>query len=135
MKNIETDGALPLSAFRKIALGTWRHPRDPQTYAELELNIEPAQKFLKQQQTVRPLSITHYVAKILGDCFARQPELNSVIIRGNLHHRKSVSAFITTLLKQKKGADLSGFSIDNVDQLSLQLLVQFLVLEGVMVLL
>ena len=119
MKHIETGEQLPLSAFRKVSIGNWRHPRDPQTYTEVELNVEPALAFLKQQQGDRPLSLTHYVAKILGDCFARQPELNSVLLRGKLHQRKEISAFITTLLKQKGTVDLGGFSIRNIDQLSL----------------
>ena len=66
MKHIETDGELPLSAFRKISLGNWRHPRDPQTYAELELNVEPAEHFLAQKQAGPALSLTHYVAKVAG---------------------------------------------------------------------
>ena len=40
MKHIETNGQVPLSAFRKISIGNWWHPRDPQTYAEVELNIK-----------------------------------------------------------------------------------------------
>ncbi|MCK4565600.1 MAG: 2-oxo acid dehydrogenase subunit E2 [Verrucomicrobia bacterium] len=119
MKHIETDGQLPLTTFRKISLGNWRHPRDPQTYAEVELNIEPALLFLKAQQQDRPLSITHLITKILCDCFVRQPDMNSVILRGKLYRRKEISAFISTLLKHKKGADLSGFSIRNIGQLSL----------------
>ncbi len=119
MKHIETNGPLPLTAFRKISLGNWRHPRDPQTYAEVELNVEPAECFLKQNQIGRPLSITHYVTKILGDCFVRHPDLNSVILRGRLYRRKEVSAFISTLLKHKKGADLGGFSIRQIDRLSI----------------
>lgn len=120
MKHIETAGKLSLSTFRKIAIGSWQHPRDPQTYTTVELNAEPALAFLKQQQNGQPLSITHFIAKILGDCFKRQPELNSVLIRGKLFQRKEISVFITTLLKQKKGADLSGFPIPNIDQCSLQ---------------
>ncbi|MBN2164220.1 MAG: 2-oxo acid dehydrogenase subunit E2 [Pontiellaceae bacterium] len=119
MKHIETNGPLALTAFRKISLGNWRHPRDPQTYAEIELNIEPAEQFLKEFQKDRPLSLTHYVAKIIGDSFVRHPDLNSVILRGRLYRRKEVSAFISTLLKHKKGADLSGFSIHNIDRLSI----------------
>jgi len=120
MKHIETSGTMPLSAFRKVSIGNWRHPRDPQTYVEVELNVEPALQFLKQQQMDRPLSLTHYIAKILGDCFARQPELNSVLLRGKLHQRKEISAFITTLIKQKGSVDLAGFSIQNIDQISLE---------------
>lgn len=120
MKHIETSSTVPLSAFRKISIGNWRHPRDPQTYAEVELNAEPALRFLKEQQADRPLTLTHLIAKILGDCLARQPELNCVLLRGKLHQRKEVSAFITTLLKRKGGADLSGFAVRNIDQLSLE---------------
>jgi hypothetical protein len=119
MKHIETDGELPLTAFRKIAIGTWLHPRDPQAYAEVELNVEPALRFLEEQQQDRPLSITHFVAMVIGDCFARQPDMNSVILRGKLYRRKDISAFISTLLKHEKGADLSGFLIHNIDRLSL----------------
>jgi pyruvate dehydrogenase E2 component (dihydrolipoamide acetyltransferase) len=119
MQHIETGKALSLTAFRKISLGNWRHPRDPQTYAEVELNMEPAMRFLKQHQRGRTLSITHYITRILGDCFARHPEMNSVIIQGKLYQRKEVSAFITTLLKHRKGADLSGFPIRDIDRLSL----------------
>lgn len=124
MKHIETNGELPLTTFRKIALGTWVHPRDPQIYAEVELNAEPALRFLDQQKQDRPLSITHYVAKIFGDCFARYPDLNSVILRGKLYRRNEISVFISTLLKNKKGADLSGFCIRNIDQLSLDEIVK-----------
>lgn len=119
MQHIPTHKKLHLSAFRKISIGTWRHPRDPQTYAEVELNIEPALKFLQENKTDQTLSITHYIAKILGNCFERQPKMNSVLLRGKLYQRKEISAFITTLLKHKKGADLSGFPIRNIDQLSL----------------
>jgi len=119
MQHIPTSKELHLSAFRKISIGNWRHPRDPQTYAEVELNIEPALEFLEEHKKDRALSITHYITKIMGDCFRRQPEMNSVILRGKLYQRKDISAFITTLLKHQKGADLSGFQIINIDQRSI----------------
>jgi pyruvate dehydrogenase E2 component (dihydrolipoamide acetyltransferase) len=119
MQHIPTANKLPLSAFRKISIGNWRHPRDPQTYAEVELNIEPALKFLEENKSDQALSITHFVAKIMGDCFRRQPEMNCVLLRGKLYQRKEISAFITTLLKHKKGADLSGFQIKNIDKISI----------------
>jgi pyruvate dehydrogenase E2 component (dihydrolipoamide acetyltransferase) len=119
MKHIETGGTMPLSAFRKISIGNWRHPRDPQTYAEVELNAEPALRFLEGSPSDVPLTLTHYITKILGDCFARQPELNSVLLRGKLYRRKEISAFITTLLKQKGHVDLGGFSIQNIDRVSI----------------
>lgn len=119
MQHIPTIKELPLSAFRKISIGNWRHPRDPQTYAEVELNIEPALEFLEEHRKDHALSITHLIAKILGDCFRRQPEMNCVLLRGKLYQRKDISAFITTLLKHKKGADLSGFQIKNIDTASI----------------
>ncbi len=124
MKHIETNGELPLTTFRKIALGTWVHSRDPQIYAELELNAEPALRFLEQHQQGRPLSITHYIAKIFGACFARYPDLNSVILQGKLYRRNEISVFISTLLKNQNGADLSGFPIRNTEQLSLDEIAQ-----------
>jgi len=119
MKHIETNETVPLSAFRKISLGSWRHPRDPQTYAEFELNVEPALQFLREQQSARPLTLTHLIAKVLGDCLAHDPDLNCVLLRGKLHQRKEISAFITTLIKRNGGADLSGFAVRNIDQLTI----------------
>lgn len=119
MQHIPVEKELHLTAFRKISIGNWRHPRDPQTYAEVELNIEPALAFLEEHKKEQSLSITHYITKILGDCFRRQPEMNSVLLRGKLYERKSVSAFITTLLKHKEGADLSGFQIKDIDSHSI----------------
>lgn len=119
MQHIPTEKELHLSAFRKISIGTWRHPRDPQAYAEVELNIEPALKFMQRHKTDQTLTITHFIAKISGECFRRQPDMNSVLLRGKLYQRKEISAFISTLLKHKNGADLSGFQIKNIDHLSI----------------
>jgi pyruvate/2-oxoglutarate dehydrogenase complex dihydrolipoamide acyltransferase (E2) component len=114
--NIALGQKQDLTSYRKIAIASWRHPRDPNTYAMLDLPVEPALEFLKTYPSETPLTLTHFVAKIAAHCLNKYAELNHVLRLGNLYERKQVDIFITTLLKGSKGKDLSGFVIRNVNQ-------------------
>jgi pyruvate/2-oxoglutarate dehydrogenase complex dihydrolipoamide acyltransferase (E2) component len=113
--NIDYEKKQNLTSYRKIAIASWRHPRDPSTFAMLDLPVEEAMKFLKETPSDTPLTMTHFVAKILAHCLTKYSELNHVLRFGNLYKRKTADIFITTLLKGKKGKDLSGFVIRDVD--------------------
>ncbi len=115
--NIDLGEKQDLTSYRKIAIASWRHPRNPNTYAMLELPVEPALEFLKTCSSETPLSITHYVTKITAHCLNRYAELNHVLRLGNLYKRNNVDIFITTLLKTRKGKDLSGFVIRDADKI------------------
>lgn len=103
-----------LTSYRKIAIASWRHPRDPSTYAMLDLPVDPALAYLRACSSEIPLTLTHYVAKIAAHCLDKHSELNHVLRMGSLYKRKQVDIFITTLLMYSKGKDLSGFTIRNV---------------------
>ena len=118
-KNINLGEKQALTSYRKIAIASWRHPRDPSTYAMLDLPVGPALEYLKTCPSETPLTLTHLVAKIAAHCLNKYAELNHVLRMGNLYKRKSTDIFITTLLKSRKGKDLSGFIVRNVDQRSL----------------
>jgi pyruvate dehydrogenase E2 component (dihydrolipoamide acetyltransferase) len=117
--NIEVGSADSLTTYRKIAIASWRHPRDPTTYSWIDLPVETAEKFLNSFEAEIAPTLTHFVALIMGDCVNRQPEFNRFLKGGRLHPRKSTDAFITTLLRNKKGNDLSGFVLRNVTEMSL----------------
>jgi pyruvate/2-oxoglutarate dehydrogenase complex dihydrolipoamide acyltransferase (E2) component len=100
-----------LTTYRKIAIASWRHPRDPSTYSWLDLPIEEAEAFLKAYPSdVRP-TLTHYIGKIVAHCLEKHPDLNHLLRQDNLHRRARTDVFFTTLLKTKDGNDLSGFVI------------------------
>ncbi len=119
MGNLCLSGKQRLTSYRKIAIASWNHPRDPQTYASIDLPFEAAERFLESYPSPTPVSLTHFVAKILGHCFDKYPQFNHVLRLGNLYQRADVSVFVTTLIRTKEGKDLSGFLVKDADGKSL----------------
>jgi hypothetical protein len=114
--NIDLGEKQDLTSYRKIAIASWRHPRNPCTYAMLDLPVDTALAFLETCASDTPLTLTHYVTKIAAHCLNKFSELNHVLRMGNLYRRNNVDIFITTLLKTRKGKDLSGFVIRDADK-------------------
>ena len=114
MKNIPLGAKQNLTTYRKIAIASWRHPRDPSTYSWMDLSVEEAEAFLKAYPSeVRP-SLTHFVGKIVANCLEEHPDLNHLLRARNLYRRSQTDIFITTLLNTAKGKDLSGFVLRDV---------------------
>ena len=114
--NIDLGEKQDLTSYRKIAIASWRHPRNPCTYAMLDLPVDTALAFLETCASDTPLTLTHYVTKIAAHCLNKFSELNHVLRMGNLYRRNNVDIFITTILKTRKGKDLSGFVIRDADK-------------------
>lgn len=103
-----------LSTYRKIAIASWKHPRDPSTYSWLDLPVDAAEAFLESYPAdVRP-TLTHFIARIVADCLERHPHLNHLLRGRNLYRRTRTDIFVTTLLKTRDGLDLSGFLLEDV---------------------
>ena len=111
MSNIPIGKKQQLTSYRKAAIASWRHPRDPSTYSWLELPVEQANSFLKDYTSSTSLTLTHYVAKVVAYCLEKYSHLNTLLRVGNLFERNQTDVFITTLLRTSKGKDLSGFVI------------------------
>jgi len=114
MQNIHLEPAGKLSSYRKISISSWRHPRDPSTYSSMDLPVAAAEAFLKSYPSETPLTLTHYIAKVLAHCYQKIPQFNQFLRRGKLQQRKFVDVFITTLVRTADGKDLSGFIIRDV---------------------
>lgn len=114
--NIDLGEKQELTSYRKIAIASWRHPRNPCTYAMLDLPVDPAMTFLATCTSDAPLTLTHYVTKVAAHCLSQHSDLNHVLRMGNLYRRNHVDIFITTLLKTQRGKDLSGFVIRDADK-------------------
>lgn len=119
MKHIPLASKQSLSTYRKVAIASWQHPRDPSTYSWLDLPVEEAQAFLKSYPSETKPSLTHYVAKIVAYCMEEHDDLNHLLRNNNLYKREKTDVFITTVLSTKQGRDLSGFSLRDVPHLSL----------------
>ncbi len=119
-KNIELGPPLRLSAWRKIALGTWRTTADPSVYGVLEFDIEPALNYLEKlrEKTEVRLTLTHFVGKAVAMAIARYPSINCVLRWGKLYPRKRVDLFFQ-VASDAEGRDLSGTTLREVDRKSI----------------
>lgn len=116
-RNIQYKGEAKLSAFRKVALGTWRTAGDPSVYSEIELNVEPALSYLQEASEVcdKKLTLTHFVGKACAETIRRHPELNCILRWGKLYRRQDIDIFFQ-VASDTKGEDLSGTTVRQIDQ-------------------
>lgn len=118
--NIEVGAPDELTSYRKIAIASWRHPRDPSTYSWIDLPVAAVESFLAESTAETKPTLTHFVALVMADCIRRQPDFDRFLRAGKLFPRLSTDAFITTLLRDAKGKDLSGFVLRDILSLSLE---------------
>jgi pyruvate/2-oxoglutarate dehydrogenase complex dihydrolipoamide acyltransferase (E2) component len=116
-RNISYRGEAKLTAFRKVALGTWRTVGDPSVYAELIYDVEPALKYLDKVSaaTGSKLTMTHFVGKACAETIRRHPELNCILRWGKLYRRSDIDIFFQ-VASDTKGEDLSGTTVRRIDQ-------------------
>ncbi len=119
MKHLPLGERQKLTTYRKIAIGSWEHPRDPSTYSWIDLPVEAAEAFLKSLEGDPRPTLTHLVAKIIAVCLQKHPELDHIQRLGNLQRRGRTDVYVTTLLKGKGTLDLSGFNLPDVPNQSL----------------
>ncbi|RKH47139.1 2-oxo acid dehydrogenase subunit E2 [Corallococcus sicarius] len=122
--NLDLRPAPPAGAFRKLALGTWRTPRDPSAYASLELRMEPALAFMAEHRarTGRRLTVTHLVAKAAADALRRHPEAN-VVLRGQRPWQREDVGVCVLVVQPAQGSsrvDLTTATVHRADALSLE---------------
>jgi pyruvate dehydrogenase E2 component (dihydrolipoamide acetyltransferase) len=114
MKHLPLGERQKLTTYRKIALASWHHPRDPSTYSWIDLPVEAAEAFLKSLPDEPRPTLTHLVAKIIAQCLQKHPDLDHIQRLGQLQRRGRTDIYVTTLLKGKGSLDLSGFTLPDV---------------------
>src|SRR5439155_26098764 len=87
MKHIPLGEKQSLTTYRKIAIASWRHPRDPSTYSWLDLPTEEAEALLKAYSCATKLSLTYFIATIMANCLEEHPDLNHLLRARNLYRR------------------------------------------------
>lgn len=116
-RNIVYKGEAKLTAFRKVALGTWRTVGDPSVYSEIELDVEPALAYLANigAATGKKLTMTQFVGKACAETIRRHPELNCMLRWGKLYRRHDIDVFFQ-VASDSKGEDLSGTTVRQIDR-------------------
>ncbi|MBF0316236.1 MAG: 2-oxo acid dehydrogenase subunit E2 [Oligoflexia bacterium] len=118
-KNIKYREAINISAWRKVAIGTWKTCGDPSIYGNIEIDatpiLESVERFATKGIKVTPTTI---IAKLTALSMAEYPMLNSVLRFGKLYQRESIDVFLQVSAPNKQEDNLSGITIRNCDKKS-----------------
>jgi pyruvate dehydrogenase E2 component (dihydrolipoamide acetyltransferase) len=117
MKNIKLGRPLRLSAWRKIALGSWPGIGDPSIYGLVELDAGPALEYLERlrDSSRSRVTLTHLVGRAMAEVVRRHPEINVVLRWGKLYPRKAVDVFFM-VATDRRGDDLTGAIVRDADK-------------------
>jgi pyruvate dehydrogenase E2 component (dihydrolipoamide acetyltransferase) len=108
----------PLRGWRKLAVHTWSPPRDPSTYALVDVEMAAAIDYcerLRRDSGVH-VTVTHLVVKGVALALAQFPQMNGIVSRGRIMLRESVDIFMQ--VATGGGGELSGLKIGNADKKS-----------------
>jgi pyruvate/2-oxoglutarate dehydrogenase complex dihydrolipoamide acyltransferase (E2) component len=108
----------PLRGWRKLAVHTWRPPRDPSTYAMVDVAMPAAIAYcerLRREGGVH-VTVTHLVVHGVALALAQFPQMNGIVSRGRIMLRESVDIFMQ--VATGGGGELSGVKIGNADKKS-----------------
>ncbi len=108
----------PLRGWRKLAVHTWSPPRDPSTYALVDVPMTAALAYcerLRRESGVH-VTVTHLTVKGVALALAQFPQMNGIVARGRIMLRDSVDIFVQ--VATGGGGELSGLKITDADKKS-----------------
>ncbi len=121
--NIKLARKQRLSAFRKIAIGTWQTAYDPTVYGTVELRMDRALDYMTafRAKTGRRITVSHLAARAVAAAFRETPSANAILRFNRLYERRDVGVFFQVAIVDDgpEGIDLSGFVMHHVDEKSL----------------
>jgi pyruvate dehydrogenase E2 component (dihydrolipoamide acetyltransferase) len=106
---------VPLRGWRKLAVHTWSKPRDPSTYALVDVPMGAALAYAERvrEQTGVHVTVTHMVVKGVALAVQQFPQMNGIVSRNRIMIRDSVDIFMQ--VSAEGGAELSGIKIANAN--------------------
>jgi len=123
MPNIELRKKKDVTAFRKIAIGTWRTAYDPSVYGTMELRMDAAMDYIERYRaaTGKRLTVTHLLARAMGEVLHETPDANAMLRCNRVYLRKRVGVFMQVVMTEEGSdkVDLSGVTIYDVPDKSL----------------
>lgn len=124
MRNLPLHKKKDASAFRKIALGTWRTAYDPSVYGVISIKMDEALRYLEafREKTGKRLTVTHMVAKAIGAMLDQVPDANALLRWNNIYERDRVTVFFQVVMENPDTGqlDLSGAAIYDPHEKSLE---------------
>ncbi len=122
MAHLELVPKRDLSSFRKLAIGSWKTAYDPTVYGTLTVRMDKAMAYIEafRQRTGVRLTVTHLVAKAMGEALRRCPDANAILRFNRIYLRQRVT--LSTLVVQTDGGkvDLTSARIEDADKKNLK---------------
>ncbi|MFP2924437.1 2-oxo acid dehydrogenase subunit E2 [Pyxidicoccus sp. 3LG] len=126
MAHLELVPKRDLSSFRKLAIGSWKTAYDPTVYGTLTVRMDKAMAYIEafRQRTGIRLTVTHLVAKAMGEALRRCPDANAILRYNRIYLRQRVT--LSTLVVQTDGGkvDLTSARIEDADKKNLKEIAQ-----------
>lgn len=123
MPNLHLTPKRPLSPARKLALGTWRRVGDPSVYGSMLVEADAMLAYIDafREATGRRLTLSHVMAKIMGEVFVAMPDANAMLRWGRIDRRREIAVFFQVAFEdpQTGEIDLSGLIVREPQALSL----------------
>jgi len=103
----------PLRGWRRLAIHTWRPPRDPSTYAQVDVPMRRALDYCERvrRETGVRVTVSHLAVKGVALAFRQFPQMNGFVARNRIMIRDGVDIFMQ--VATGGGAELSGIKISN----------------------
>ncbi len=103
---------------RKLAIATWRAPREPNIYGTLTLDAGEVLRYLEQarESTGERVTLTAFVGKAVAAALAAEPSLNGRIRFGRYIPHETVD--VAFLVAFDDGGDLARVKVEHVDEKS-----------------
>jgi pyruvate dehydrogenase E2 component (dihydrolipoamide acetyltransferase) len=119
-ENVPLAGRRELSAWRSLALATWRDVSAASVPAVLEIDAEPMLRFLERESARAGVRVTmvHAVGKAAAEILRRLPDVNCLVRLGGLYRRRNADVFFPVALDEA-GEDLSGYVVRDADRKAL----------------
>ena len=113
-----------LGSFRRFTLANWKAPIDPSVYIHLQADFTFAQAYIDDLNRNHEglVTIVHFVSKAMALVMKKYPQLNAVVVGGNIYLRKTIDMYINIFLPAKSlggKSELAGGKIENCDEKSL----------------
>jgi pyruvate/2-oxoglutarate dehydrogenase complex dihydrolipoamide acyltransferase (E2) component len=120
IRNVQVKALKKTPPFRKVAMGTWAHPGDPQIYGTLDIDLTKAYAWRERLPPGSPkVTVTQMVGRAIGLAMARYPDLNGFVRFRKIYLRQSVDvAFLVSVPHSSGREDLSSVRVAKVNEKS-----------------
>ena len=115
LSNVKVRPIGKVPPFRRVAIGTWTDPGDPQIYGTLDLDLTEAYRWRDGLPESAPkVTVTHMIARAIGVAMHKYPDLNGFIRFRRIYLRQQVDLFFQVAVPHPSGrTDLTGVRIED----------------------